>query len=47
MTGWEIAQRIREIDPAFPVIYVTGAAASPVVVVRERYEGGWLASTGQ
>jgi len=27
MSGWEIAKRIREIDPAFPVIYMTGAAA--------------------
>jgi CheY-like chemotaxis protein len=25
--GWEIARRIREIDPAFPIIYMTGAAA--------------------
>jgi DNA-binding response OmpR family regulator len=27
ISGWEIAKRIREIDPAFPVIYITGAAA--------------------
>jgi len=27
MTGWEVARRIREIDPTFPVIYMTGAAA--------------------
>jgi DNA-binding response OmpR family regulator len=25
--GWEIAKHAREIDPAFPVIYMTGAAA--------------------
>jgi DNA-binding response OmpR family regulator len=23
LTGWEVAQRIREKDPSFPVIYVT------------------------
>jgi DNA-binding response OmpR family regulator len=27
LNGWEIARRIREIDPAFPIIYMTGAAA--------------------
>ncbi|CCD94495.1 Two-component response regulator [Bradyrhizobium sp. ORS 375] len=26
MNGWELARRVREIDPAFPVIYMTGAA---------------------
>jgi len=25
--GWEVAKRAREIDPAFPIIYITGAAA--------------------
>ena len=25
--GWEVARQAREIDPAFPVIYMTGAAA--------------------
>ena len=25
--GWEVAKHAREIDPEFPVIYVTGAAA--------------------
>ena len=25
--GWEVARTVREIDPAFPVIYMTGAAA--------------------
>ena len=27
MDGWEIAKRAREIEPEFPVIYMTGAAA--------------------
>jgi DNA-binding response OmpR family regulator len=27
LSGWEVAKQIREIDPAFPVIYMTGAAA--------------------
>jgi DNA-binding response OmpR family regulator len=27
MNGWDIARQIREIDPDFPVIYITGAAA--------------------
>jgi DNA-binding response OmpR family regulator len=27
MSGWEIARRVREIDPSFPVVYMTGAAA--------------------
>lgn len=27
MDGWEVAKRAREIDPEFPVIYMTGAAA--------------------
>jgi CheY-like chemotaxis protein len=26
MDGWEVAKQAREIDPAFPVIYVTGIA---------------------
>lgn len=25
--GWEVAKRAREIDPAFPIIFMTGAAA--------------------
>jgi len=25
--GWEIAKQAREMDPAFPIIYMTGAAA--------------------
>jgi CheY-like chemotaxis protein len=27
LNGWEVARRIREIDPGFPVVYMTGAAA--------------------
>ena len=27
MNGWEVARRAREIDPEFPIVYVTGAAA--------------------
>ena len=27
MKGWEIARVVRQIDPAFPVVYMTGAAA--------------------
>ena len=27
MGGWEVAKRAREIDPAFPIIYMTGASA--------------------
>jgi len=27
MDGWEVARRAREIDPTFPIIYMTGAAA--------------------
>jgi len=27
MDGWEVARRAREIDPAFPVVYMSGAAA--------------------
>jgi CheY-like chemotaxis protein len=26
LDGWEVARQIREIDPAFPVVYMTGAA---------------------
>ena len=25
--GWELARRVREIKPGFPVVYITGAAA--------------------
>ena len=27
MDGWEVAKHAREIDPGFPVIYMTGASA--------------------
>ena len=27
INGWEVARAARQIDPAFPVIYMTGAAA--------------------
>jgi CheY-like chemotaxis protein len=27
LNGWDIARQIREINPAFPVVYMTGAAA--------------------
>jgi DNA-binding response OmpR family regulator len=27
MGGWEVAKRAREIDPKFPIIYMTGASA--------------------
>ena len=26
MNGWEAAKAAREIDPAFPIVYMTGAA---------------------
>ena len=27
INGWEVAKRAREIDPNFPVVYMTGASA--------------------
>jgi CheY-like chemotaxis protein len=27
MDGWEVARQAREINPAFPIVYMTGAAA--------------------
>ena len=27
MVGWEVAKRAREIDPEFPIVYMTGASA--------------------
>jgi len=27
MDGWEVAKQAREIDPEFPIIYMTGASA--------------------
>ena len=26
--GWEVAQQAREIDPQFPVVYMSGASAA-------------------
>jgi len=26
MDGWEVAKQSREIDPAFPIVYITGVA---------------------
>ena len=28
VNGWEVAKQAREIDPAFPIVYMTGAAAN-------------------
>jgi DNA-binding response OmpR family regulator len=28
MDGWEVAKRAREIDPEFPIVYMTGARAN-------------------
>jgi DNA-binding response OmpR family regulator len=28
MTGWEVATKARQLDPGFPVLYVTGAYAN-------------------
>jgi DNA-binding response OmpR family regulator len=28
LNGWDVARRIREKEPAFPVVYVTGATAA-------------------
>jgi DNA-binding response OmpR family regulator len=27
MSGWEVASQVRERDPAFPIVYMTGVAA--------------------
>lgn len=27
LSGWELARKVREIEPDFPVVYMTGAAA--------------------
>jgi CheY-like chemotaxis protein len=27
MDGWEVARHAREIDPEFPIVYMTGASA--------------------
>ena len=26
MSGWEVAKRARELNPGFPIVYMTGAA---------------------
>jgi len=28
MDGWEVAQHAREIEPEFPIVYMSGAAAT-------------------
>ena len=28
MDGWEVAKRAREIDPEFPIVYITGGNAA-------------------
>ena len=28
MAGWEVAKQAREINPTFPIVYITGAAAN-------------------
>jgi DNA-binding NtrC family response regulator len=28
MSGWEVARQARTIDPTFPIVYITGAAAN-------------------
>ena len=35
--GWRVAQAAREVDPAFPVVYITGAASGdwPVLGVPD------------
>jgi len=27
MTGWDVANRARALDPDFPIVYITGIAA--------------------
>jgi DNA-binding response OmpR family regulator len=27
LSGWEVASQVRERDPAFPIVYITGVAA--------------------
>jgi DNA-binding response OmpR family regulator len=34
MDGWEVAKRARQIDPGFPIIYMTGASADRYGSVR-------------
>jgi CheY-like chemotaxis protein len=28
LNGWEVAQKAREIDPGFPIVYISGASAA-------------------
>jgi len=28
MSGWQLAKQARTIDPTFPIVYITGAAAN-------------------
>jgi CheY-like chemotaxis protein len=28
MNGWEVAKQARQLDPTFPIVYMTGAAAN-------------------
>ena len=34
MDGWEVAKQSREVDPAFPIVYITGAAVGALAVAR-------------
>jgi CheY-like chemotaxis protein len=33
MDGWEVARHAREIDPAFPIIYMSGAQSAPSAIM--------------
>jgi CheY-like chemotaxis protein len=39
MNGWEVAKQAREIEPSFPIMYMTGASADqwPVEGVPNRH----------
>ena len=28
MSGWQVAKQARELDPTFPIVYITGASAN-------------------
>jgi DNA-binding response OmpR family regulator len=28
MSGWQVAKQARELDPTFPIVYMTGASAN-------------------
>ena len=50
MDGWEVAKRAREIDPEFPIVYMTGARADeyssrgvPNSVLLTKAVCGWAA----